>query len=134
MAANATNTLQATIISADANGAISINRNFGNPALAGAFGQITINELLALGANVLNVALGSSIFNVYIKNNAGAGGGTIQVSTNLNGAGLQVVALLQPGGVFVVWNTINTVGGSGYTGITLTASIANVPVEYFLGA
>jgi hypothetical protein len=134
MAANATNTLQATIISADANGAISINRGLGNPALAGNVGQLTVNEQLSLGANVITMALGSSIFNLYVKNNAAAGGGTVSVALNLNGAGLQTVALLQPGGVCIIWNTVNNVGGSGYTGMTLTASVGTLPVEYFLGA
>lgn len=134
MAANATNTLQATIISADANGTISINRSMGNPALAGNVGQITINEQLSVGANPITMALGSGIFNLYVKNNAAPGGGTVAVGLNLNGAGLQTVALLQPGGVCLMWNIVNNIAGSGYTGMTLTASVGSLPVEYFLGA
>jgi hypothetical protein len=136
MAANATNTLQATIISADANGAISINRGFGNPALAGNVGDLTINQQLANGANVMSLPITGGVTglqNVYIKNNAGPGGGTITVAVNINGAGLVTIALLQPGGICVpIWNIV-AVAASQITAITLTASVANIPVEYFFG-
>ncbi len=134
MAVTATNTLQATIVSADGNGIISINRGLGNPALQGVFGQMTVNELLALGANPINMTFGSNIFNLYVKNNASGGGGTITVQLNLNGGGLVTVAVLQPGGAILIWNIVNNIAGSGYSGMTLTASIANTPAEYFLGA
>jgi|SRR5882757_1056169 len=135
MAANATNTLQATIISADANGTISINRGLGNPSFAGNVGDMTINQILSNGANVIALPISGTVTgaqNVYVKNNAAGGGGTVTVSTNLNGAGLVVVAILQPGGVYAVWNVV-AIAASQYTGMTLTASVANIPVEYFIG-
>lgn len=137
MAANATNTLQATIISADANGAISINRGLGNPSFQGNVGDMTINQILSNGANVINLPISGTVTgaqNIYVKNNAALGGGTVTVLTNLNGVGLVTVAILQPGGVYVVWNTPTPpVAASQYTGMTLTASVANIPVEYFIG-
>lgn len=136
MAANATNTLQATIISADANGAISINRGLGNPALAGNVADMTINQILSNGANVMSLPITGTVTglqNVYIKNNAAGGGGTITVAVNVNGAGLVTIGLLQPGGICIpVWNIVAVVA-SQITAITLTASVANIPVEYFFG-
>lgn len=136
MAANATNTLQATIISADANGAISINRGLGNPALAGDVGDLTVNQILSNGANVMTLPISGTVtgmHNVYIKNNAAGGGGTITVALNINGAGLVTMAILQPGGVCIpVWN-VTKVAASQVTAITLTCSVANIPVEYFFG-
>jgi hypothetical protein len=76
----------------------------------------------------------TGIQNIYVKNNAAPGGGTVTVLTNLNGAGLVTVAVLQPGGVYVVWNVPTPpVAASQYTALTLTASVANIPVEYFVG-
>jgi len=134
--ANATNTLQATIISADANGVISITRGLGNPALAGNVGIEAINQQLANGANVMALPIAGLITglqNVYIRNNAAPGGGTVTVAVNINGAGLNTIAVLQPGGVCIpVWNIV-AVAASQITAITLTASVANIPVEYFFG-
>ena len=131
--ANATNTLQATIISADANGTISITRGFGNPQLAGNFADMTINQLLASGDNALTLP-GSPVQNIYIKNNAANGSGqTITPKITPNGGAQQTLAKIEPGGVFVWWNTINTDANGGYTAVTLNSSAANVPVEYFLG-
>jgi hypothetical protein len=137
MAANATNTLQATITSTDANGNTSINRGLGNPSFPGNVGDMTINEQLNNGANVIPLPIGGTITgiqNIYVKNNAAPGGGTVQVSININGVGLVVVDLLQPGGVYISWNVPTPpVAASQKTGLTLTASVANIPVEYFLG-
>lgn len=135
--ANATNTLQATIISADANGTISITRGFGNPSFQGSVGDLTVNQSLANGANVIGLPISGTVTgvqNLYVKNNAAPGGGTVTVLVNLNGAGLVTVAVLQPGGIFLVWNvTSPAVAASQYTALTLTASVANIPVEYFFG-
>jgi len=137
MAANATNTLQATIISADANGTISLNRGLGNPSFAGNVGDLTINQILSNGANVIGLPISGTVTglqNIYVKNNAAGGGGTITVLLNLNGVGLVTVAVLQPGGVLLIWNTTSPgVAASQYTAMTLTGSVANIPVEYFCG-
>lgn len=137
MPANATNTLQATIISADANGTISINRGFGNPAFSGNVGDLTINQILSNGANVIPLPISGTVTgiqNLYIKNNAAPGGGTITVTVSINGAAAVVRAILQPGGVDLVWNTPSPpVAASQITSLTLTASVANIPVEYFVG-
>jgi hypothetical protein len=135
MAANATNTLQANITSTDPNGNTSINRGLGNPSLAGSVGEATLYQQLNNGANALalpSTGLITGLQNFYVKNNAAPGGGTVQVSINVNGAGLVIAALLQPGGVYITWNVV-VVAASQITGITLTASVANIPVEYFFG-
>lgn len=133
--ATATNTLQATITSTDANGNTSINRGLGNPSLAGTVGNLLINQTLANGANVISLpdtGTVTGIQNLYIKNNAAPGGGTVQITISINAAPAVVVALLQPGGVFLMWNVV-VVAASQITALTLTASVANVPVEYFVG-
>lgn len=137
MPANATNTLQATIISADANGTISINRGFGNPAFPGNVGDLTINQILANGANVIGLPISGTVTgmqNIYVKNNAAPGGGTITVTLAINNGAPFTAAILQPGGVFLVWNVPSPpVAASQYTAMTLTGSVANLPVEYFVG-
>lgn len=133
--ATATNTLQATITSTDANGNTSINRGLGNPSLAGTVGNLLINQTLANGANVISLpdtGTVTGIQNLYVKNNAAPGGGTVQISISINAAPAVVVALLQPGGIHVQWNVV-VVAASQITALTLTASVANVPVEYFVG-
>jgi len=108
MAANATNTLQATIISADANGTISLNRGLGNPSFAGNVGDLTINQFFLTEQMLLDYLYSGTVTglqNIYVKNNAAGGGGTITVLLNLNGVGLVTVAVLQPGGVLLIWNT-----------------------------
>lgn len=131
--ATSTNTLQATITATDANGNTSINRGLGNPSLAGVVGDLTINQLLANGANVMALP-SANIFNIYVKNLAAPGGGTITPVLTPSGGAAQTLAPIQPGGVLIIWNVINSVAGAGYTSIGLTASVANVPVEYFFGA
>lgn len=130
--ANATNTLQATIISADANGVISITRGMGNPALAGNFGDLTINQTLALGDNIIPLP-GTPVQNIYVRNNAAAGSGLkVIVKVVPQGGAQAVLATLEPGGVFIWWNVINTDAAGGYSALTLNASAA-LQVEYFLG-
>ncbi len=137
MPANATNTIQATIISADANGVISINRGFGNPSFPGNVGDLTVNQILSNGANVIPLPISGTVTglqNIYIKNNAAPGGGTITVFYSINSAAGVTAAILQPGGVFVMWNIPSPpVAASQITALTLTASVANIPVEYFVG-
>jgi hypothetical protein len=137
MAPNATSTLQATIIMADANGAIPVNRGFGNPSFGGNVGDMTTNQILSNGANVITLPISGTVTGmscIYVKNNAAPGGGTVTVQTNLNGTGLVTVAVLQPGGIYCVWNVVvPPVNASQYTQLTLQASVANVPVEYYFG-
>lgn len=133
--ATATNTLQATITSTDANGNTSINRGLGNPSLAGTVGNLLINQTLANGANIISLpdtGTVTGIQNLYVKNNAAPGGGVVQITISINAAPVVVVALLQPGGVFLMWNVV-VVAASQITELILTASVANVPVEYFVG-
>src|SRR5690242_6059762 len=99
--ANATNTLQATIISADQNGAISINRSLGNPALAGNVGQLSINVLLNIGDNPITIPA-TPVQNIYVKNNAATGSGMkVIVKVTPQGGAQQTLATLEPGGVFI---------------------------------
>lgn len=131
---NATNTLQATITSTDPNGNTSINRGLGNPSLAGAVCEAALYQLLPAADQAITLPA-SPIYNIYVKNNAAAGSGiTIIVKLTPNGGAQQVLAKLEPGGVFLWWNVINTDANGGYTALTLTASGANTPVEYILGA
>lgn len=133
--ANATNTLQATIISTDQNGNIPINRGMGNPQLAGNVGEFTLNQNLANGDNVITLPA-ANIFQLYVKNNAANGSGLkIVVKYSVNGGAQQIGPAIEPGGVQVpVWNTINTDNAGSLTALTLNASAANIPVEYFIGA
>lgn len=131
---NATNTLQATIISADQNGVISITRGLGNPALAGNFGDLTINQQLPIaGDNTIALPM-NPVQNIYVKNNAASGSGqTVIVKATPNGGAQAILAKLEPGGVFIWWNIINTDANGGYTSLVLNASAINISVEYFLG-
>lgn len=135
--ATSTNTLQATLTATDAVGNTSVIRGLGNPTFPGTVGDMTINQTLNNGANVLtlpNTGTVTGLQNVYVKNNVAPGGGTIQVTISINGAAGVIVALLQPGGVYLNWNVASPpVAASQITAITLTASVANIPVEYFFG-
>jgi len=127
------NTAQLTITSTDINGNTSINRGAGNPTLNGVFGALTINNNVAVGAGIA-VATPGIVFNCYFKNNATPGSGiTLQVNGTLSGGASQILCILQPGGIFLVWNVINSVAASGYTAFTFTVVGGTCPVEYFLG-
>lgn len=130
---NATNTASVVITMADANGVISITRSAGNPQLGGNYGDLTVNVQLANGANIIALPA-SPVQNIYVKNNAANGSGqTVTVLLTPQGGAQATLAQLQPGSIFLWWNTINTVPAGGYSAMTLTASAANIPVEYFLG-
>lgn len=131
--ANATNTLQMTITSADQNGIIGINRGAGNPQLAGNVGELIVNQQLASGDNVISLPQ-ANVYNIYVKNNAANGSGQkVIVKATPQGGALQTLASLEPGGVFIWWNPINTDNLGSFTALTLNASAANIPVEFFLG-
>lgn len=133
MPANATNTLQLTITNADQNGVIGITRGAGNPQLAGNVGELTVNQQLVSGDNTIALPQ-ATIYNIYVKNNAANGSGQkVVVKATVTGGAQQVLAALEPGGVFAWWNPINTDTAGGYTALVLNASAANIPVEYFLG-
>jgi hypothetical protein len=136
--ATSTNVIQATITATDAVGNTSINRGFGNPSFAGTVGDMTINQQLNNASNNIPLPISGTITgvqNIYVKNNAAPGGGTVSVNVSINGAGPVTVAILQPGGVFVQWNvTSPPVAASQITVLALIASVANIPVEYFIGA
>lgn len=137
MAANATNTLQATIVSADQNGVISINRGLGNPALAGNVAELTINQVMAAGDTLIFAATNPApaLFQLYVKNNAANGSGlNLIVKYTPSGGANQSTPPIPPGGVFIYWCTLNSNAPSGITSVTLNASGANLPVEYFMGA
>src|ERR1700760_1436402 len=98
----ATNTLQATIISADANGVISINRGLGNPSLGGNSALMVINNILSAGDNSIVTFVGT-YFQLYLKNNAAAGSGlNIIVKYTPTGGVQQISPLIPPGGVFIL--------------------------------
>src|ERR1700747_1461675 len=125
----ANNTAQLTITSTDINGNTSINRGAGNPTLNGTIGTLVINNNVAVGTAPLSVP--GTAFNVYVKNNATSGSGiTVQVSGTLTGGVSQILALLQPGGMLLIWQVVNTVPGSGYTAISVTVAGGTAPIEY----
>jgi hypothetical protein len=127
----ANNTAQLTITSTDANGNTSINRGAGNPTLNGTFSEYVLNQNIAIGTTLLTTG---PVFNLYIKNNAAPGSGiTLQVLATLSGGASQILALLQPGGICLVWNVVNNVAGSGYTSVSVVAAGGVCPVEYIFG-
>lgn len=129
---NANNTAQLTITSTDVNGNTSWNRGAGNPTLNGTFGEGVISQNFAVGANAVTIP-GPS-FNFYVKNNAAPGSGiTVTVLININGGAQQTYAVLQPGGIAMQWNVVNTVAASGITGLGFTIAGGVAPVEYFVG-
>jgi len=126
------NTAQINITSTDINGNTSWNRGAGNPTLNGVFGEGVINQNIPAGT--LSLLIGGTVFNIYFKNNAAPGSGiTVQVSATLTGGASQILGLLQPGGLFMMWNIVSSVAGSGYTAVSVTVVGGTAPVEYFLG-
>lgn len=132
----ANNTAQITITSTDINGNTSVNRGAGNPTLNGVFSDLTINANFAVGTTALPIPGGTGIaYNLYFKNNASPGSGiTFQLAGTLTGGASQIIGLLQPGGVILIWQVVNNVTGSGYSAFSVTVVGGVCPVEFFIGA
>lgn len=133
---SANNTVQLTITSTDINGNTSVNRGAGNPTLNGTFSDMTINANFPVGTTALPIPGGTGIaYNAYFKNNASPGSGiTLQLLGTLTGGASQILCLLQPGGVFLAWQVVNNVTGSGYSSFSVVVVGGVCPAEFFIGA
>ena len=133
MATQSTNTLSATITATDINGNTSINRGLGSPTLAGVQGVLSISNSVAAGGPT-TLATGN-FFNIYIKNDSAPGSGiTLTPVLTRNDATVVTLTALQPGGVIIIWNVINTVVASGYTTVAVTIAGGTCQLEYFVGS
>lgn len=132
--ANSTNTLQATIVATDANGNSSWNRGLGNPFLAGNYGDGFLPANFPVGTFNVGTPNGNPIRNLYIKNDSAPGSGiTVTINVGFNGAPVALRSILQPGGVDIFWNVINTAPASDMTGLQLVIAGGTATIEMFFG-
>jgi hypothetical protein len=133
VANNMTNSLSATIISTeDTTGNVPINRGLGNLSFDSIYGEFTAYQNLGNGDNTITLP-NSPAYQVYVKNNAASG--NIVVKYTPQGGAQQLSPSLGPGECFVIWQANNSGGGvlAGITALIINASVANLPVEYFIG-
>lgn len=96
------------------------------------FGSGLIQTVLNLGANTIVIQNSNGIANqIYIRNTGGSGYIDVQVAGTVTGGSVTVMRLF-PSDIFLIW-TQQRANGANIGVITLTASEANMTVEYFLG-
>lgn len=105
-----------------------LNRQIGYVTYNAAVGNFTVANL-ANGANVITLPT-TVVLQCYVKNLHATN--TVTVIATPQGGASTTMQVVGPGGVFLFWQTA-TAGTYGVTALTLTASGANTPVEYFLG-
>lgn len=116
-------------------GGTSSGREFGPFQWAGSVGEYV--ERALIGTSPVTLTLPTSpVLNIVIVNWSPTA--TLTVIGTPNGGSSATLAVLQPaasglpGGLFLRWET-STSGSAGYTALSLQASAASTPVEYFLG-
>lgn len=112
----------------DSSGAAVLNRQIGYVSYTGVVGGFSVANL-GSGANVISLPT-SPILQLYVRNLHATN--TVTVTMTPQGGASAVVQVLGPGATFSFWQTA-TASTYGITALTLTASGANTPVEYFLG-
>jgi hypothetical protein len=131
MANTSTNLLSATITATDASNNVPINRGIGNPSWLGSLGQFTLNYVIVTPALDTALTLPVNAYQVYIKNLAAPGGSIVTVKWTPTGGASATVLALQPGSCIIFWEVTNA---GGITALLVNASLANTPIEYFIGA
>lgn len=132
MPANSTNLLQATIIATDPNNNTPINRGIGNPSYSGTVGEFIMYYNLVTAAADVPITLPlSPTLQVYIKNLHATS--LLTVKWTPSGGAAATIIVLQPGSIIMFWE-VATAASAGISTLTLNPSLANTPVEMFLGA
>lgn len=123
-----TNKLLLTLQQLDTGGVPVLNRQVGYVSFNATVGAFSVANL-ANGANVITLPI-SPVLQCYVKNLHATN--TVTIILTPQGGASATVQVLGPGAVFSFWQTA-TAATYGITALTLTASAANTPVEYFLG-
>lgn len=127
--ANVTSNLVATITAVDINSKQPITRDIGSPSFAGKTGDFTTYQEFPAAETVIALTVSPALC-VYIKNLHATG--TVLVKWTPQGGVEASIATLQPGGVLILWNP-STSGSAGITSLKVTPSVANCPIEYYIG-
>lgn len=114
----------------DSNGVNVVNRSIGAVSYNGVAGEFDQRTLPAdTSIHALDLPC-TNVLQFYFKNTHATA--VITITATVQGGASQVVAKVQPGGVFVNW-CASTSATAGYTAISLTSDTASATVEMFLG-
>lgn len=122
-----TNNLTLVINQQDASGVNIVNRTVGAISYAGAAGELEVRQAPDTAQHTLDLPT-TQINQVYIKNTHATG--ILTLVGTVNGGASQTLAVLEPGGVFIVWQAVT---GKGYTDLKYTADTTGTTFEMFLG-
>jgi len=126
---NSQNNLTLSLVQQDVSAVSVLNRTIGPIQYAGLVGQHI--EGLVVGAAPVAVTLPTTnVLQVVVKNTHATL--KLTVTWTPQGGASAIVAVLEPGGIVVLWNPA-TSATAGITALTLTGSGAGVTVELFLG-
>jgi hypothetical protein len=125
--ATSTNNLTLLINRQDSNGVNVENRTIGAISYAGVAGEFDIRSAPDTSQHTLDLPT-TQVNQVYIKNTHATG--LLTLVGTVNGGSTMTLAVLEPGGVFVVWQAVT---GKGYTELKYTADTSGTTFEMFLG-
>lgn len=125
--ASSTNNLTAVIIRQDSSGVNIENRSIGQISFAGSAGEFDIRQAPDTSQHSLDLPT-TQVNQFYFKNTHASA--LITLAGTVNGGASQTLAILEPGGVFMVWQAIT---GKGYTALAYTSDTSGATFEMFLG-
>ena len=128
--AASTNNLTLLINQQDSSSVSIINRTIGAVSYGGVAGEFDKRTLAAdTSIHALDLPC-ANVLNFYFKNTHATA--VITLTATVQGGSSQVIAKVQPGGVFVYWSPV-TSATAGYTAISYTSDTASATAEMYLG-
>lgn len=121
------NNLTLLINRQDADGTNVENRTIGSVSFSGTAGEFEIRQAPDTSQHTLDLPT-TQVNQFYFKNTHASA--IITLVGTVNGGSSQTLAVLEPGGVFCVWQATT---GKGYTDLKYTSDTSGATFEMFLG-
>ncbi len=121
------NALTLVINRQDSNGVNVENRSVGSVSFSGTAGEFDIRQAPDTSQHTLDLPT-TQVNQFYFKNTHATA--IITLVGTVNGGSSQTLAVLEPGGVFIVWQAVT---GKGFTDLKYTADTSGATFEMFLG-
>ena len=133
--ADSVNNLTVTINQQDSFGVSTLQRTLGAFSYSGIVGEFRRGKLLTSGAETQTLPTTNVLQFLLQNTTTGASGATITITGTKQGGTGAILAVVQPGSLFVNWTHGATGSGAtaGYTTIQLTASVIGATYEAYMG-